>query len=90
MPADHKPLTPADMLGDGLDGGMKDGIFVRKGSIASFIRNSQLIETLEPGTPDYEAVAEQIREIKPALDALEVFTVFDAKVPAVREILGHA
>ncbi|MFJ5802033.1 hypothetical protein [Streptomyces decoyicus] len=81
-------LTPQDVLADGQEHAEFNGVLVRKGSIAAFIGNAKALENLEPGTSEHEAVAQQIRDLKPALDALELFDVVEIKNPDVAALLA--
>jgi hypothetical protein len=85
-----KPLTPVDVLADGADGTVINGTYVRKGSIASFIQNAKLLSGVASDSPEFHTIADQIRAIKPALEALDLFTVFEVRDPRVVEILASA
>jgi hypothetical protein len=85
-----KPTTPEDVLADGADGTVINGTYVRKGSIASFIQNAKLLSGVAGDSAEFQAIAEQIRAIKPALDALDIFDVFTIRDPRVVEILASA
>ncbi|MGW7575692.1 hypothetical protein [Streptomyces sp. NPDC054765] len=85
-----KPVTPQDVLADGQEVAEFNGVFVRKGSIAAFIGNAKALDDLEPGTPEHEAVAQQIRDLKPGLDALGLFDVVEIKNPDVAALLASA
>ncbi|MFC9231875.1 hypothetical protein ACFTZI_23430 [Streptomyces decoyicus] len=87
-PPTPAPLTPQDVLADGQELAEFNGVLVRKGSIAAFIGNAKALENLEPGTPEHEAVAQQIRDLRPALDALELFDVVEIKNPDVAALLA--
>lgn len=87
-PAHSGPSHPQDVLADGQERAEFNGVLVRKGSIAAFIGNAKALENLEPGTPEHEAVAQQIRDLKPALDALELFDVVEIKNPDVAALLA--
>jgi hypothetical protein len=82
-----RPITPQDVLADGAEGHRFEGTYVRKGSIAAFITNVKLLETLDPVSSDYQEVADQIRSLKPSLDAVGLFDVVEVRNPAVRLLL---
>ena len=82
-----RPITPQDVLADGAEGDRFEGTYVRKGSIAAFITNVKLLETLDPVSSDYQEVADQIRSLKPSLDAVGLFDVVEVRNPAVRLLL---
>jgi hypothetical protein len=83
-----KPTTPEDVLADGADGTMINGTYVRKGSIAAFILNAKLLSGVASDSPEFRTIAAQIRSLKPALDALDLFEVFTVRDPRVVEILA--
>lgn len=84
----HTPRTPHDLLADGVDGTVINGTFVRKGSIASFIQNVTLLSGLTEESAEFQAIADQIRRVKPALDAVGLFDVFEVRDPRVTAILA--
>ena len=84
-----KPVTPTDVLPDGVDAAEFQGTQVRKGSIKAVIDNIKALESVSPGTSEYEAIVAQIQELKPALIAVGVFDVFDVKDPAIAAILAN-
>lgn len=67
---------------------MINGTFVRKGSIASFIQNVKLLPGLSEESAEFQAIADQIRRVKPALDAVGLFDVFEVRDPRVTAILA--
>ncbi|MET0701870.1 MAG: hypothetical protein ABWY93_19635 [Mycobacterium sp.] len=85
-----EPITPQDVLADGADGTMINGTYVRKGSIAAFIQNAKLLAGVDTDSAEFQKIADQIRAIKPALDALDIFEVFTVRDPRVVEILASA
>ena len=86
----HTPLTPHDLLADGADGIVINGTFVRKGSIGSFIQSVMLLPGLSEESEEFRAIADQIRAITPALDAVGLFEVFEVRDPRVAAILAEA
>lgn len=84
---ERTPLTPQDLLADGVEGTVVNGTYIRKGSIAAFIQNVKMLQDTPSGTPQYHAIAEQIRTVKPALDALDMFDVFELRDRRVCDIL---
>jgi hypothetical protein len=83
------PVTPEDVLPDGVEGGDFNGTYVRKGTVAAFIANAKMLDDLQRGSAEYEAVAGHIRSMKPALEAAGLFDVFEIRNPAVAEILDR-
>jgi hypothetical protein len=82
--------TPQDVLPDGVEGTDFGGEYVRKGTIAAFIANARLLESLPKGTPEYEDTATQLRALKPALDAVGLFDVVTIRDPAVAALLADS
>jgi hypothetical protein len=82
------PVTPRDVLPDGHDTVEIGGTTVRKGSIRAFIENVKLLETLTPGTAEYQAVSDQLRELKAPLQALDVFEVLRPRNETVARLLS--
>jgi hypothetical protein len=82
------PLTPKDLLADGAEGTVINGTYVRKGSVASFIQNAKLLSGVAEGSAEFRSIADQIRAIKPALEALEIFDVLEVRDPRIIEILS--
>jgi hypothetical protein len=81
------PTTPQDVLPDGAEGGYFGGTYVRKGSVGAFIANAKALGRLAPGSAEYEEVASQMQSLKPALDAIGLFDVFDIRDQAVAAIV---
>ncbi|MEU3464133.1 hypothetical protein ABZ721_29780 [Streptomyces sp. NPDC006733] len=84
------PVTARDVLADGQEGAEFNGLFVRKGSIAAFLANARALESLDPAGAEYRAVAAEIRELGPALDALGLFDVLSVRNPDVAAVLASA
>ncbi|MEO6084230.1 MAG: hypothetical protein ABIQ18_14115 [Umezawaea sp.] len=80
--------TPQDVLPDGAEGAEFHGEYVRKGTIAAFIANAKLLQSLPVGTPEYQDAATQLRTLKPALDAVDLFDVVTIRDPAVVTLLS--
>jgi hypothetical protein len=84
-----KPVSPEDVIPDGAEGGDFNGTYVRKGTVAAFIANVRVLNDLQRGGAEYEAVADHIRSMKPALEAAGLFDVFEIRDPTVAEILDR-
>jgi hypothetical protein len=89
MPDNTNPVTPEDVIPDGVEGADFNGTYVRKGSVAAFIANAKMLDGLQRGSAEYEAVAGQIRGLKAALEAAGLFDVLEVRNPAVAEILDR-
>jgi hypothetical protein len=87
MSEGQTPLTPDQMLPDGLDGRDIKGTYVRKGTVGAFVQNVKSLGATQPGTPDYELLADQIRAARPMLEALDIFDVFEVRDPRIAALL---
>jgi hypothetical protein len=83
-------VRPEDVLSDDANTGMMDGLEVRKGSIAAFIANVRILESLAPGDPDYPAVEEQLHALAPAVRAVGVLEVFAPRSATIAAIIGES
>lgn len=81
------PARPQDVLPDDVDRTEIDGIVMRKGTVAAFVKNA--IRWSDPDTGDEEraALAGAIVEAVPALRALGVLTVFDVRDTRLRALV---
>jgi hypothetical protein len=84
------PITPDAMLPDGLEGREIQGTYVRKGTVGAFIQNVRTLESVQAGTPEYDALVAEIRQAKPMLAALDLFEVFEVRDPKVAALLDQA
>jgi hypothetical protein len=80
-------VRPEDVLPDGVDVVVRDGVAVRKGSVAAFIANAQRLEQLGREEPEYVEVLAQLRALAPALAAVGVFQVFQVRSPVLAGII---
>jgi hypothetical protein len=81
------PITPRDVLADGTDGGEFQERYVRKGSIRAAIENIKKLEKLPVDSPDRQVYIDGLRELAPALDALELLEHFAPRNPEVAQII---
>ena len=82
-----KPVSPEDVLADGLEGAEFNDRYVRKGTIRAAIENIKTLNSLTPGTAEYQAHAEALRELTPSLEALELLDHFEPRDPVIAELL---
>jgi hypothetical protein len=82
-------MRAQDILPDGADRADFDGVSVRKGTVGAFIANATA--WCDPATPanTRDALAAQMRESIPALDALGVFRTFELRDPRLRDLLDR-
>jgi hypothetical protein len=70
------PIRPEDVLSDQADTASFGDTTVRKGTVAAFVANAKLIDELAEGSPEWDAVLEQLRRLLPGLRAVGVLDVF--------------
>lgn len=82
------PLRPEDVLPEHVDRAEINGLSVRKGTVAAFLQNA--IRWSDPHTPDTEreALGHEIAGSVPALRALGVFAVLEARDEHLRAFLA--
>ncbi|MFH0131011.1 hypothetical protein ACGLHS_12430 [Variovorax sp. VaC1] len=83
-------MQAQDVLPDGQDFVVRNGLTLRKGSVGAFLANAQLLQ--DPlATPEARQAAERdLIALLPALDALGLFDVFELRSPALRdEVARH-
>ncbi|GAB2819073.1 hypothetical protein GCM10027176_24330 [Actinoallomurus bryophytorum] len=81
-------VSPEDVLPDGVDGTVLNGVQVRKGSVAAFVANAKNLQRLAPGTEEHGRVSDQLRALAPAVAAVGLFDVFEARSPELRKIIA--
>jgi hypothetical protein len=82
-------VRPEDVLSDEENTGMLNGLAVRKGSVAAFIANVKVLESLAPTDPGYPAVEAQLRALAPAVRAVGVLDVFAPRSATIAAIVGE-
>ncbi|WP_028926703.1 hypothetical protein [Pseudonocardia acaciae] len=87
---DSPGVRPEDVLPDEANTVTIDDLTVRKGSVAAFVANVKLLETLPPDSPDRPAIEARMRALTPALRAVGVLDVFAPRSASVAAILGEA
>lgn len=86
--SEHKPVRPEDVLPDGIDSGVLNGVQVRKGSVAAFVANAKALDHLPLGAPGREAIVAQLRTLIPVVAAVGVFEVFEPRSPELRALVA--
>lgn len=69
-------LCPQDVLRDDQDETILGGVEVRKGTVAAFVANAKLLQSVSPTDPDYEMIRQQLRELAPAVRAVGLLEIF--------------
>jgi hypothetical protein len=82
-------VRPEDVLADGVDDRLFNGVPVRKGSVAAFVASAKNLERLAPGTGEYETVAAHLRDLVPAIAAVGLLDVFEPRSATLREIIAE-
>jgi hypothetical protein len=77
------------VLADDVDSATLKGTEVRKGSVAAFIANAKLLESLAPTDPLYSEVETQLRTLAPAVRAVGVLDVFAPRTAAIAALIGE-
>lgn len=70
-------VMPSDLLPDGRDGALINGIFVRKGTVAAILANAKNFDLLKDD-PDsqIDSILEDIYALIPGMKALDMFNFF--------------
>ena len=83
-------MQAQDVLPDGQDFVVRNGVNLRKGSVAAFLANAQLLQDPNAGADAKQAAERDLIELLPALDALGLFDVFELRSPTLRdEVARH-
>ncbi|WP_285030362.1 hypothetical protein [Mycolicibacterium sp. lyk4-40-TYG-92] len=85
--SEPRAISPADVLADDVNSATLNGTTVRKGSVAAFIANAKLFESLAPTDPSYSEVEAQLRELASALQAVGVLDVFTPRASAIAALI---
>ncbi len=80
---------PEDILADGDDYLDVDGTTLRKGTVAAFVRNAQRWSDPEIDPAARELLSEAIAAAVPALQALDLFAVFEIRDEELREFVAN-
>ena len=79
--------SASDMLADGADSAVLDGVEVRKGTVAAWVANVKRLEALQPDDPDYAELVALLRRDAAKVKAVGVFDVLVPRSPRVAEII---
>lgn len=86
---ESRAVSAEDVLPDDQNAATVNGMAVRKGSVAAFIANAKLFESLAPSDPDYLAVQAQLRSLTPAVRAVGVFDVLQPRSTALAALIDE-
>jgi hypothetical protein len=81
-------VRPEDVLADDVNSATLNGTEVRKGSVAAFIANAKILESLALTEPLYSEVEAQLRALVPAVRAVGVLDVFAPRTAAIAALIG--
>ncbi|MCU1695483.1 MAG: hypothetical protein JWR34_1546 [Mycobacterium sp.] len=81
-------MRPEDVLADDVNSATLNGTEVRKGSVAAFIANAKILESLALTEPLYSEVEAQLRALVPAVRAVGVLDVFAPRTAAIAALIG--
>ena len=83
-------MQAQDVLPDGQDFVVKDGVTLRKGSVAAFIGNAQVLQNPGASAQARQDAQRDLVSLIPVLDALGLFDVFELRSPQLRdEVARH-
>ena len=78
-------MQAQDGLPDGQDFVTRNGIPLRKGSVAAFLANAQLLQDPGATAEAMQAAERDLVALLPTLEALGLFDVFELRSPALRD-----
>ncbi len=83
-------MKAQDLIPDGQDFAVINGLPLRKGSVGAFLANARILEDANASAEDLQAARQDLCALIPTLDALGLFDVFELRSPALRaEVAGH-
>lgn len=80
-------MKAEELLPDHVNTGEFNGITVRKGTIGAFLINVKTVEKPDMTDAQREQLFEEMRQAVPALQALGLLDVFEARDPALRSFI---
>ena len=85
-----RAVRPEDVLNDDQNETTLGGVDVRKGTVAAFVANARLLETVSPTDADYEEIRQQLRALAPAVRAAGLLDVFSPRSAEIRDIFTES
>jgi hypothetical protein len=86
----HHSIRPEDILPDGVDSTAINGKIVRKGSIAAFLANVEVLENLNSTQQQKQNALTMLVELAPAVVAIGLHKHVEFKNPQIEQILVNA
>jgi hypothetical protein len=82
-------MRPEDMLEDGQDTRIVNGIEIRKGTLGAFIVNARRVDTYPVGSTGRAEILDQLRALAPAVRALGLLEVFEPRGEVLRQVFAE-
>jgi hypothetical protein len=83
-------MQAQDVLPDGQDFVVRNGLTLRKGSVGAFLVNAQVLQDPNATAEARQAAERDLVALLPALEALGLFDVFELRSPTLRdEVARH-
>lgn len=80
-------MQAEDILSDAQNTIEVDGKKLRKGSVAAFLANCQILQSAEPDSKAYEQALNDARTLLPILHTLKLFEIFDFKDSSLKSLI---
>jgi hypothetical protein len=80
-------MKSIDVLPDNQNAIVKNGVTVRKGSVAAFIANAEIILNEASSAEEKSLATADIKELIHMLEAVGVFKVFELKSDRIKDII---
>lgn len=82
-------MKPETLLPDHIDAVQANGVTVRKGSVGAFLASWRVLSDPSQSDASHAAAKADLIALVPALDALGLFDVFEARDPQLRELIAQ-
>ena len=83
-------MQAQDVLPEGQDFVVRNGLTLRKGSVGAFLVNAQVLQDPNATAEARQAAEHDLVSLLPALEALGLFDVFELRSPTLRdEVARH-
>jgi hypothetical protein len=83
-------LRPEDIIADGVDSTMINGIEVRKGTVGAFLKNAEILNDINTGEVHRQAAILILKELAPSIIAVGLHEQVIFKNKLVEQILVEA
>lgn len=85
-----KPVRPEDVLPDGVDKTLFEGVSVRKGTVKAFLENIEIFENPNIDENEKQAALAVMKDLAPALIALRLNQHVTFKNTEIEKIIKEA